>query len=167
MTARWVTYTTSHEVAKLMRRAELEGATYYQRTDRTLGDLGAGASPARHLVAERVALPSSPPFFDPRPHLEAAGASRAAAIYHDPALGELPSSAESSQRSELRRCCLFSVGGEGVGQRLTLGLSSCITHCQTTPSKRHHWQSPVPAPPANQVPGIVRMHLHPTSLTAD
>ena len=102
---------TSHQVAELMRRAELEGATYYQRTDRTLGDLGAGASPARHLVAGRVALPSSPPFFDPRPHLEAAGAPRAAAIYNDPALGELPSSAESSQRSELRRCCLFSVGG--------------------------------------------------------
>ena len=56
---------TSRLVAELMRRAELEGATYYQRTDRTLGDLGAGASPARHLVAERVALPSSPPFFDP------------------------------------------------------------------------------------------------------
>ena len=94
-----------------MRRAELEGATYYQRTDRTLGDLGTGASPARHLVAGRVALPSSPPSFDPRPHLEAAGAPRAAAIYNDPALGELPSSAESSQRSELRRCCLFNVGG--------------------------------------------------------
>ena len=42
---------TSRLVAELMRRAELEGATYYQRTDRTLGDLGRSASPARHLLA--------------------------------------------------------------------------------------------------------------------
>ena len=99
-------------VAKLVSDAGIEPGAYYQQTDTSLGDLGKGDGPARPLVADRVALPSAPPFFDPVPHLEAAGASAAAAVYVDPALGELPSAADPVQPHELRRCCLFSSGQE-------------------------------------------------------
>ena len=118
----------SRRVAELMRSAQVEGAAYYQRSERTLGDLGTGASPARHLVARRVVLPSSPPFFDPRPFLEAAGVPRAAAIYDDPGLGELPSTSESGQRGELRRCCLFNAGGarELAGRMDAVGMLGLV-----------------------------------------
>ena len=99
-------------VAELVAAAGVEPGTYYQQTDCSLGDLGKSDGPARSLVADRVALPNTPPFFDPVPHLEAAGATAAAAVYVDPALGEVPSAAEPVQRGELRRCCLFSPGQE-------------------------------------------------------
>ena len=99
-------------VAKLVSDAGVEPGAYYQQTDTTLGDLGRSDGPARPLVADRVALPATPPFFDPVPHLEAAGASTAAAVYVSPALGELPSAADPAKPHELRRCCLFSAGQE-------------------------------------------------------
>ena len=52
-------------VAKLVSDAGVEPGAYYQQTDTTLGDFGKGDGPARPLVADRVALPIAPPFFDP------------------------------------------------------------------------------------------------------
>ena len=99
-------------VAKLVSEAGVEPGAYYQQTDTSLGDLGRSDGPARPLVADRVALPAASPFFDPVPHLQAAGATTAAAVYVSPALGELPNAADPAQPHELRRCCLFSAGQE-------------------------------------------------------
>ena len=99
-------------VARLMRGADIDGAAYYQQTDRSLGNFGRADGPARQVVASRVALPSSPPFFDPGPHLERAGATRAAQVYANPAEGELPCAAEPVRRGELRRCCLLNSSEE-------------------------------------------------------
>ena len=99
-------------VARLMRGADLDGAVYYQQTDRSLGEFGRTDGPARPVVAERVALPSSPPFFDPCPHLVRAGATLAAQVYADPVAGELPGAAEPLGREELRRCCLLNSSEE-------------------------------------------------------
>ena len=99
---------TAHEatatVANMMAAAGLDGAAYIQESDRSLGDFGRGGGPARHVVADRVALPKKAPFFDPVPFLP----PEAATIYERPREGELPSASDTPQRDELRRCCLLS-----------------------------------------------------------
>jgi len=112
---------TAHEatkvVADMMTSAGAEFGGYSQegRAETPLGDVGRSGSPARPIVARKVALPTKPPFFDPAPHLERAGASWAAEVYTRPSLGILPEQLDAPAPSDLRRCCL--VRGE-EGRRL-------------------------------------------------
>ena len=66
------------KVAGMMNAADIDGLTYQKHADRSIGDFGKDDGPARHIAADRVALPAEVPFFDPVPDLLRLGAARAA-----------------------------------------------------------------------------------------
>ena len=97
-----------HVVAGMISAADIDGMAYQKHADRSIGDFGKDDGPARHIVADKVALPAQVPFFDPVPDLLRLGADRAAEVYRDPNVGAADDGGQPVPRSELRRCSLVT-----------------------------------------------------------